>query len=449
MSVDKLQELEFTSVGRLLWKYSVPAVVGSIVMSTYNIIDRIFIGQGVGAEAIAGLSITFPVMNISAALGTLIGVGAASRISIALGEKNHRLAEKILGNSLVLTILIGIMYIGMFALFLDEILVMFGANEQTLPYAKEYMATLLPGLLIINICYSFNNMMRASGYPKKAMITMLIGAVLNVSLDPLFIFTFNMGIRGAAIASVISMAISAAFVMCHFISKNSVLRFRRGTYRLEWQIFISIAAIGVAPFLVNVSGSAINGIINNSLLKYGGFLAIAAAGIFTTYTQLLVMIIIGICQGLQPIVGYNYGAGRIDRLKKVYLQAVWFSTGICLAGLLFGEFFPDLVARAFTVDEQLIEVTVNGLHITLISFFIVGFPIVSTALFQSLGMAWKAIFLSLARQVLFIIPLTLTLPNFLQLDGVWLSFPLADVCANICTFALVWYQFKQFKKIAK
>ena len=302
MSVEKLKELESTPVGRLLWKYSVPAVVGTLVMSTYNIIDRVFIGQGVGAEAIAGLAVTFPVMNISAALGTLIGVGAASRISIALGEKNHRLAEQILGNSLVLTVIIGILYISAIGLFLKDILLAFGANELTLPYAYDYMSVLLPGLLIINICYSFNNMMRTSGYPQKAMITMILGAVLNVTLDPIFIFYLDLGIKGASIATVISMTISAAFVMTHFINPNSILHFKRGTFAIDKAIFISIIGIGAAPFLVNVSGSAINAIVNQTLLRHGGYFAVGAVGIFSTYVQLIIMIIIGICQGVQPII---------------------------------------------------------------------------------------------------------------------------------------------------
>ena len=449
MSVEKLKELESTPVGRLLWKYSVPAVVGTLVMSTYNIIDRVFIGQGVGAEAIAGLAVTFPVMNISAALGTLIGVGAASRISIALGEKNHRLAEQILGNSLVLTVIIGILYISAIGLFLKDILLAFGANELTLPYAYDYMSVLLPGLLIINICYSFNNMMRTSGYPQKAMITMILGAVLNVTLDPIFIVYLDLGIKGASIATVISMTISAAFVMTHFINPNSILHFKRGTFAIDKAIFISIIGIGAAPFLVNVSGSAINAIVNQTLLRHGGYFAVGAVGIFSTYVQLIIMIIIGICQGVQPIIGYNFGAGHFDRLKHAFWLGVIVATAICFVGFVVGELFPEYIARAFTTDEQLIAVTINGLRLSLLAFSIVGFPIVATALFQSIGKAGESIFLGLARQVLFIIPLLLILPRFWQLDGAWLSYPLADVCANACTAYLVIRQFKKFKAVEK
>lgn len=442
MDKDKLIELEKAPIGRLLWKYSLPAVVGMLVMSTYNIIDRVFIGQWVGPQAIAGLAVTFPLMNISAALGVLVGVGAAARISIVLGEKNIKLAEMILGNSLVLILAIGIIYTTIFGIFLKDILRAFGASEATLPYAYDYMIYILPGLVVLNLCYSFNNMMRASGYPQKAMITMLIGAVLNVILDPIFIYVLGWGIKGGAIATVISMFISMVFVMWHFSKKESTLRFRRGTYRVQWKIIISIMSIGAAPFLINVAGSAINAIVNNSLLKYGGDNAVGAAGIFTTYTQLLVMVVIGICQGMQPIVGYNYGANRYDRLKSTFYLATGVATVVCVLGCLLSVFYPEGIARMFTVDSELIEVTKNGLSISTVMFWMVGFQIVATNLFQSIGMAGKSIFLSMTRQVIFLIPLLFTLPNYFELNGVWGAFPTSDACATIVTFVLLWWQFK-------
>lgn len=447
MDKDKLVELEKAPIGKLLWKYSLPAVIGMVVMSTYNIIDRIFIGQGVGAEAIAGLAVTFPVMNIGAALGMLIGIGGAARISIVLGEKNKRLAEEILGNCLVLILGLGVVYTSIFAIFLDDILMAFGASEKTLPYARDYMIYILPGMMIMNMCYSFNNMMRASGYPKKAMITMIIGAVGNTILDPIFIFVFDWGIKGAAVASVISMGISTAFVMWHFFQPTSELRFRRGTFHVKKKLVIAIISIGAAPFLVNVAGSAINAIINNSLLKYGGDNAVGAAGIFTTYTQLLVMIVVGVCQGMQPVVGFNYGARHIQRLRRTYMLACIVATIVCTLGSLGATFFPAGIARVFTVDSDLIEVTRNGLSISSVMFWIVGFQIVSTNFFQSIGMAGKAIFLSLIRQVVFLIPLMFTLPHFFELNGVWAAFPTSDLFATIVTFCLVWWQFKQFKNI--
>ncbi|MDD2962062.1 MAG: MATE family efflux transporter [Muribaculaceae bacterium] len=441
----KLAELESAPIGKLLWKYSIPAVVGILVMSTYNIIDRIFIGQGVGANAIAGLAVTFPLMNISAALGTLVGVGAAARISIALGEKNKRLAEFIIGNSLVLTTILAVSYTVVFGIFLKDILYMFGASDATIPYAYDYIIHLLPGFILINLCYSFNNMMRASGYPKKAMITMIIGAVGNLILDPIFIFWLDMGIKGAAIATVISMAISAFFVMWHFCSPKSELKFNKGTYRLKWKLILSICSIGAAPCLINVAGSAVNGIVNNSLLLYGGDNAVGAAGIFTTYTQLLCMIVIGVCQGMQPIIGYNYGAGQIHRLKRTYITASIVATIICTLGAMGSVFAPHWIARAFTSDEGLIAVTVNGLRISTVLFWVVGMQIVSTNLFQSLGKAGKSIFLSLIRQAIFLIPLLFTLPYFFQLDGIWAAFPASDILSTIVTIWLVVWQFKHLK----
>lgn len=446
MNENKLSELEHSSIGKLLWKYSLPAVVGNIVMSTYNVIDRIFIGQGVGADAIAGLAITFPLMNISAALGTLIGVGAAARISIVLGEKNHRLAEQILGNSLVLTILIALSYSLCFGLFLEDILRLFGASDTTLPYAYDYLWHLLPGFVLINLCYSFNNMMRASGYPGKAMVTMMIGAVINVVLDPIFIFVFDMGIKGAALATVIAMGISAAFVMWHFVQPTSILHFKRGIYRLKWHLIATICSIGAAPFVVNIAGSFINGILNNSLYRHGGDSAVGAAGIMFTYTQLLVMLIIGVCQGMQPIVGYNYGAQRFHRLRRAFWLACAVASAICIIGAAPGVFFTRVIAVAFTTDPKLIEETCHGMSMSMLAFWFVGFQIVSTNFFQSIGKAGKSIFLSLTRQVLFLIPLLMLLPRFLTLDGVWLSFPASDLCATVTTAILIMREFNDLRR---
>lgn len=443
---DTLNELEKAPIAQLLWKYSLPAIVGTVVMSLYNVVDRIFIGQGVGPDAIAGLAVTFPVMNLASALGMLVGVGAAARISIVLGQKDKAKAEQILGNSLILIIAIATIYLAIFAIYIDPILMAFGASAKTLPYAHDFMIYLLPGMLMMNLCYSFNNIMRASGYPSKAMITMLIGAGCNVILAPIFIFALDMGIKGAAIATDISMTISTIFVMAHFLSQKSEIHFKKGIYRLHIPITLSIVAIGASPFLINVAGSAINAIINNTLYQYGSDAAVAAAGIFTTYTQLLVMIVIGVCQGMQPIIGYNYGAGHYDRLRKAFILSVGAATIVCTLGTLGAIFFPSWIARAFTVDEHLIEVTANGLSISIIMFWVVGFQIISTNFFQSLGMAGKSIFLSLTRQVIFLIPLLFTLPHFFGLNGVWASFPTSDVMATIITAILITWQFRKLGK---
>ena len=419
----KLDRLATGSIARLLWRYSLPAVVGMVVTSLYNVIDRIFIGQGVGTEAIAGLAITFPVMNVSTAIGVLIGAGASARVSIMLGASDRRGAQLVLGNALVLIVVNALVYLTLFRIFLDDILLAFGASPATLPYARDFMVCLLPGMMVMNISFSFNNIMRASGYPARAMLTMFIGAGINVILDPIFIFVFDWGIKGAAIATDIAMTCSMIFVMAHFMRRDSTLRFTRGIYRLRWRIIAGIISIGAAPSLVNLAGSAINVIVNTSLYTHGSDNAVAASGIFTTYTSLLVMVVVGLCQGMQPILGYNYGAGLYGRLKRCY----WLG----------------LIARAFTTDPTLIAVTSRALSLSLLAFWAVGFQIVATTFFQSIGKAGKSIFLSLTRQVIFLIPLLLTLPDRLGLDGVWLSFPSSDVMATIVTALMITFQLRR------
>lgn len=449
MKEQRLNELATMGVGRLLWKYSLPSVVGMLVMSLYNVIDRIIIGQVVGSDAIAGLTITFPVMNLSAAIGVLIGAGAAARTSIMLGASNKSLAEKVLGNSLTLTISNAIIYLSLFGLFMDDLLRAFGASEVTLPYARDFMLWILPGMLVMNLAFSFNNIMRASGYPVKAMITMFIGAGMNIILAPIFVYLLDMGIKGAAIATDISMTVSACFVMIHFFRRDSILRFRRGIFRPEWKIVTAIVSIGAAPCLVNAASCFINIIINRSLLNYGGDSAVASAGIFVTYTSLLVAVVLGICQGLQPIIGYNFGANRLDRLRRAFMLAMWVSTLICTIGSVVARFFPGLIARAFTVDTALIDNVIQNLPLATSAFYVVGFQIVATTFFQSIGEAAKSVFLSLARQVIFLIPLLLLLPKAYNLQGVWISFPLSDLLATIVTLVMIVYEFRKISRRTK
>lgn len=443
----KLDQLATTPVGRLLWQYSLPAVVGMVVMSLYNIIDRVFIGQCVGPEAISGLTITFPVMNLSAAIGVLIGAGGSARVSIMLGAGDRRGAELVLGNSLTLTIVNAIIYISLMAIFLDPILYAFGASSVTIPYARDFMRWILPGMFMMNLAFSFNNIMRSSGYPVKAMVTMFIGAGINIALVPVFIYILGWGIKGAAIATDIAMTITACFVMGHFISRRSSLRFRRGIYRLSLPIIIGIVGIGAAPSIVNACASIINMLINNNLLRYGGDLAVGGAGIFSTYASLMTMVIVGICQGMQPIIGYNYGAGHIHRLKRTYYLAVAAASTICIAGTFFAMTYPSAIARAFTTDSSLIEITSTALRTAMMCFWFVGFQIVSTTFFQSIGKASKSIFLSLIRQVIFLIPLLMILPSIWGLEGIWLSFPCSDLCATAVTAVLIWLQFRQINRL--
>lgn len=438
-----LQALATGKIGKLLWDYSLPAVVGMLVMSLYNVIDRIFIGQGVGTEAIAGLAITFPVMNISAALGVLIGAGSSARVSILLGAKNQAGAEATLGNAFLLIVINAAVYLTFFRIFLDDILLAFGASATSLPYAHDFMAYILPGMLVMNVGFSLNNVMRASGYPVKAMVSMFIGAGLNLVLAPIFIFVLNWGIKGAAIATDIAMTVFTIYILVHFCKKSSTLHFTRPSLRLRWPIVIGIIGIGAAPSLVNLASCFINVIINRNLYLYGGDNAVAAAGIFVTFTSLLCMVVVGITQGMQPIIGYNYGAGHLHRLKRAYWLAAFFGTIVTTIGTVIGLLCPIAVSRLFTVDTGLIATTNHALNLALICFWMAGFQIVSTTFFQSIGKVGKSIFLSLTRQVLFLIPLLLMMTRWYQLDGVWLSFPLSDALATIVSALMIWWQLRQ------
>ena len=446
-NTDRLQELGTAPIWRILLKYSLPAVVGTVISAIYNIIDSIVIGHAIDdPNVVAGIAVTFPVMNLATALGMLIGAGAATRVSIVLGQKDPARAEMILGNSVVLSVIIGVVYTTLFAIFLDPILRIFGASPNSLPYAREFLMWVLPGMVLMNLTFSYNNVMRASGYPGKAMYTNMIGAGMNVILAPLFLFVFKWGIRGAAIATDISMLVTAFFVIGHFFNPKNSLHFKRGTFRLKWRIVSSILYIGMAPFLINVAGSVINAIVNNSLLKYGGDNAIAAVVVFNRYVTIFVFIIIGICQGMQPILGYNYGSGRFNRLFRTLFLASLSAVVITTIGSIVGHFNARHIAMMFMQDEAQIQCAVNCLRITTLAFWMVGFQIVATNFFQALGMAGKAVFLSLSRQIIFMIPLLMILPPIWHLDGVWSAFPISDCFATVVSGLMLWFQIKKIKR---
>ncbi|MDE6041525.1 MAG: MATE family efflux transporter [Muribaculaceae bacterium] len=432
---DKLTQLATRPVGRLLWDYSLPAVVGMLVMALYNIVDRIFIGQFEGVQALAGLTITFPLMNLATAVGVLVGVGASARVSIALGADNTDDANVLLGNAATLTVLNAGIYILCFAVFMDPLLRSFGADETTIVYARRYMMPVLPGLLLTNFAFSLNNVMRASGYPGRAMSTMIIGAVTNVVLDPFFIKWW--GITGAAVATDIAMGASAMFVAWHFCTREPVVRFKRGNFALKWKVFISIISIGAAPAVVNAAASGINAIVNKTLASYGTHYDLAAAGIFVTFTSLAVTIVLGICQGMQPVVGYNYGASLFHRLRRGYWLAVGVSTLLTSAATVVGLCFPEEVGHLFTDDPALAPYVATALRGALWAFPLVGFQVISTTFFQSLGRATESIIVSFLRQVIFLVPLLLILPQFMGLDGVWTSFPLSDIASTLVTAIMI------------
>lgn len=448
-SADRLRELGTAPVGRLLLKYSLPAVVGTVVSAVYNIIDSIVIGHAIdGPNVVSGIAVTFPVMNIVGALGMLIGAGASARVSIVMGQNDRRVAEIILGNCIQLTVIIGLLYASAFAIFMDRILMLFGASPNSLPYAREFMLWVLPGMVLQNITFSYNNVMRASGYPGKAMYTNMIGAVLNCILAPLFLFGFGWGIRGAAIATDISMAVTAVWVMSHFFRKSSTLHFVRGTFRFNWPVIRGVLYIGMAPFLINVTGSAVNAIVNNSLLGYGGDNAVAAVVVFNRFVTIFVFVIIGICQGMQPIVGYNYGSGRYGRLFRTFAMAACAGVVVSTIGSLTGHFNARHIAMMFMQDEAQIECAVRCLRITTLTFWMVGFQIVTTNFFQSLGMAGKSVFLSLTRQIIFMIPLLLILPPVYGLDGVWSAYPISDLVSTLVAIGMLVFQVRHIRREA-
>jgi putative MATE family efflux protein len=443
MSDEITRRLEHEKPARLLLKYAVPAVIGTMVNALYNIVDRIYIGQGVGSSALSGLTLTFPILLLLQAFGMLVGVGASARISIFLGKKDLPMAEKILGNAFLLTLAVTALTVIPGMIFLEELLTGFGGSEHTTPYAADYLRIVIPGTVFTSLSFSYNSVMRASGYPKKAMMTMIVGAVMNILLDPVFIFQFDMGIRGAAIATVISMAVSAALVMWHFVSRHSLLRFRRHSFRFDRRVMWYIVSIGISPFLMQLAGSLVNVIMNRSLQACGGDLALGANGIIVSFGMLLVMLVVGIAQGMQPVVGFNYGAGHRHRVMETFRLVTVTATCVTGIGWLGSLFLPGAIVRAFTSEQALIDITANGLRLNLHVFILVGSHITITHFFQSIGKAGKAVFLSLSRQVLFLIPCLLLLPPFWGLDGVWYAGPLSDTLSVLTAWLLLWYHVRK------
>lgn len=446
----RLDELETAPVGRLLLRYSVPAVCGTVVNAIYNIIDSMVIGHAIDdPSVVTGIAVTFPVMNIVVALGTLVGAGAAARVSILLGRRDMRTAEVVLGNCVQLTLIIGLTYALLFACFMDPLLRLFGASDNSLPYASEFMYWILPGLVLQNVTYSYNNVMRVSGYPGKAMYTNLIGAAINCVLAPLFLFGFGWGIRGAAIATDIAMTVTAVWVMGHFCRRSSTLHFTPGTYRFNWPVIGSVLYIGLAPFLLKFSGTVIIAIVNNTLLHYGGDNAVAAMVVFSRYITLFTFTIFGICQGMQPIVGYNYGAGRPDRILRAFWLTVCAASVVALAGSLLGFHNRETIASLFMQDPQQIACAANCVRITTVTFWIVGLQSVAAYFFQSLGMPGRSIAISLSRQLLFLVPLVLVFPKYFGLDGVWYAYPVSDFLSGILAAVLVSIELRRLWNVSQ
>ncbi len=433
-------------IGKLLRQYALPSIVAMTASSVYNTMDSVFIGQGVGALAIAGLSVTFPLMNLAAAFGSLVGVGSGTLVSVKLGQKDYGTVQKVIGNTILLNVTIGLIFTVLTLTFLDNILMFFGATEQTLPYAREYMQIILGGNIVTHLYLGLNSVLRSAGHPRESMTATLNTVVINLILDPLFIFGFHWGIRGAAIATVIAQLASLLWQMRFFTSRETILRLHFDKLRFDKKIVRNIIAIGMSPFLMNIASCVIVILINRNLLQYGGDMAVGAFGIVNRMTFFFCMGVMGLNQGMQPIAGYNYGAQQYDRVLKVLKITAIAATAVSTIAFLAGEFAPYYIARAFTADPDLIDISIVGLRINFLVFPCVGFQMVAGNFFQSIGMAKKAIFLSLTRQVLYLIPMLIVLPHIWGLNGVWYSLPASDLLAFItCTTLLIW-QVKQFKK---
>jgi len=432
-------------IGKLLMQYAIPAIIAMTASSLYNMVDSIFIGHGVGALAISGLALTFPLMNLAAAFGSLVGVGASTLISVKLGQKDYDTAQRVLGNVLVLNVIIGLLFTVVTLIFLDPILYFFGGSDATVGYARDYMVVILLGNIITHIYLGLNAVLRSAGHPKKAMYATIATVLVNTLLDPLFIYVFDWGIQGAAIATITAQVLALIWQLKLFSNKNELLHFHPGIYRLKKKIVYDSLAIGMAPFLMNLAACFIVILINQGLQKYGGDLAIGAFGIVNRLVFIAVMIVMGLNQGMQPIAGYNYGAQQYMRVRKVLIVTIVAATLVTTFAFFVGMWMPELAVSIFTSDEELIRLAAKGLRITVVFFPIIGFQMVTSNFFQSIGMASKAIFLSISRQVLILIPCLLILPRYYGQLGVWISMPVSDISASLIAGSMLVWQMKKLK----
>lgn len=435
-------------IGKLLMQYAIPAIIAMTASSLYNMVDSIFIGHGVGTMALSALALTFPLMNLGAAFGALVGVGAATLISVKLGQKDYDTAQRVLGNVFVLNILLGLAFTVIVFPFLNPILYFFGGSDETVEYARQFMEIILLGNVVTHLYLGLNAVLRASGHPKQAMYATIATVAINTILAPIFIFMFDWGIRGAAIATVSAQVIALLWQLKQFNNANELLHFRRGIFRLKRKIVFDSLAIGMSPFLMNLAACLIVILINQGLKKYGGDLAIGAFGIVNRLVFIVVMIVMGLNQGMQPIAGYNFGAKLYDRVNKVLKLTIIYATCVTTFGFLVGMLAPNLVVGIFTSDAELTELSATGLRITVMFFPIIGFQMVTSNFFQSIGMAGKAIFLSLTRQMLILLPCLLILPHFFGVAGVWYSMPVSDLLASLIALVMLVYQFRKFKTAA-
>lgn len=446
MNEEKALILGRERIGKLLMQYALPAVVAQIASSLYNVVDRIFIGQGVGSLAISGLALTFPFMNLAAAFGALVGVGASTLISIKLGEKDYRTARLVLGNVIILNIILGIGFTVVCLPFLEPLLYALGGSNETVPYAKDYMRIILLGNVFTHLYLGLNAVLRSSGYPEKAMYVTIASVALNAVLDMLFIFVFHWGIAGAAWATVITQILTTLVLVFMLLKRNKVVYITRECFRLKRKIVSQACAIGASPFFTNLVGCLIVIVVNLQLQKYGGDLAIGAYGIINSVAFMVLMVILGITQGMQPIVGYNYGAKNYSRVLRCLKLAMVCGLIVASVGFLLSELLPGFIAMAFTSDEKLIELTIPGFRIFMVAAPLIGLQVVASNFFQSIGLAKKAIFLSLTRQLLFLLPGLYLFPLVMGLDGIWFAAPVSDFCAFVITMIMLYYQVAKMRK---
>ncbi len=439
-------ELGTKPVGSLLAQYALPAIVAMTASSLYNIIDRAMIGQMVGPEAIAGLGITFPFMNLSGAFGAAVGVGASTCISVNLGQRNYKRAEYLLGNTVTLNLIIGFLFMAVCLLFLDPILLFFGASEVTLPYAREFMTVILLGNMITHMYFGMNAVLRAAGKPRHAMYATLFTVGCNILLVIAFVWWLRWGIRGAALATVTSQTLALCWQMWIFSDKNELLHLKRGIYRLKSDLVRNIISIGISPFLMNATACVVVIFMNNQFVHYGGDMAVGAYSIANSVVMVLFMFVMGMNQGMQPIVGYNYGAEKFDRMFRCLWQTIAVSTAILLVGWLLSMLFPLQIARVFTTDETLLTMSARGIRLNMLVFFVVASQAVITNFFQCIGKVKISIFLSLSRQLFLLIPMAYIFPMFLGLDGVWYSMCASDFCSFAMTLPLLFWYMKRLKK---
>ena len=439
-------ELGTKPVGPLLMQYALPAIIAMTASSLYNIIDRVVIGQVVGPMAISGLAITFPFMNLSGAFGAAVGVGASTAISVKLGQHDYHTAVNLLGNTVTLNLIVGFALAVICLWLLDPILYFFGASEQTIPYARDFMQVIMAGTMITHMYFGMNAALRAAGKPRQAMYATIFTVVMNIILVLVFIMWLGWGIRGAALATIISQATAMIYQLKLFTNKKEILHFKRGIYRLKSTLVKNIVGIGISPFLMNACACIIVIFMNNQFVKYGRDLTVGSYGIANAIGTMFVMFIMGVNQGMQPIAGYNYGSQQIDRLMEVLKLSIITATCIMTVGWLIAMFLPYYCARMFTTDATLIAMSIHAIRINMLLFPIIGFQMVVTNFFQCIGKVQISIFLSLSRQLLFLLPLLAILPLFWGVDGVWYSLPASDLTAAIVAAIIMQIYMKKFKR---